>query len=247
MSKRNSVIGTAMIIAILTFLLSIPVFAQENENQPQKSENSLKGGAWALQFQLGSAFSRRSSQGFAVCGKYHLSESKAVRVGFDLGGSFSFGKNVNRGGDVPDDTLRSYNNNDYSLQDIDMTLEYLSYKSIRDDISVFWGTGPIFGFRHSKSSVIGGWYYGQEFRTFTNTNEYYSWGFGISTVLGAEWFPTKRISIVAEYGASFKYSYVLRKTVRTNKNLDEIDRIRYHNNYFSANLLSSRMGIAVYF
>ncbi len=247
MFKRNSITGTAIIVAILSLVLSIPVFAQETEKQPQKSENSIKDGAWALQFQLGSAFSRRSSVGYAISGKYHLSDSKAVRIGFDIDGSFSFGKNVNRGGDVPDDTLFSYDDSDYSLQDIEMTLEYLSYKPINDDISLFLGTGPIFGFRHNKSSVIGGWYYRQEFRTFTNTNEYYSWNFGISTVLGVEWFPTKRISIVADYGASFKYSYVLRKTVRTNKNPDEIDRIRYHNNYFSANLHSTRMGISVYF
>ena len=143
MFPKNGIFENAIIIAILSALLSLPAFAQDIETQSEKSENSLKDGAWALQFLLGSAFSRRSSQGIAFCGKYHLSDTKAVRVGFDLGGSFSFGKNVNRRGDAPDDTLHSYSDNDLSLQDIDMTWEYLSYKSIRENISLFWGIGHL--------------------------------------------------------------------------------------------------------
>src|SRR3972149_5445120 len=73
------------------FLVSSFAFARDFDSLPpveKKRPNSLKPGAWALQFQISDNFRSFSGlQGFGVSVKYHFSRTNALRFG--VGGGLS--------------------------------------------------------------------------------------------------------------------------------------------------------------
>lgn len=68
--------------------------------------------------------------------------------------------------------------------------DYLLYAQAANDLYIFAGGGPQFGFSQYS--------YDERFTK--------SWSSGVAAVLGAEWFASRNISLHAEYTASLYYS-----------------------------------------
>ncbi len=247
-SLYNSGCITVLIAVIYFATMVVPIAsAQEGESDVPAPKHSLKDGAWALQFQLGSAFSRRGYDGIVISAKYHLSKGSAIRLGIDINGDINFGGNTTHRGTPPDDTLYTSSRNTMNVEGIELISEYIKYTQIDPKLHFFLGTGPTFGFSYFKSKREVWFTYLPEPKRRTYTSNVYNWSLGISGVLGAEWFPTKRISFIAEYGVSFDYRYQIRKSEVIGDAPPESIRNRDHVNYFALDLLAAKIGIAVYF
>jgi len=238
-----NVLSAVFCFAIITAQIAT---AQEGESGAPPPKHSLKDGAWALQFQLGSAFSRRGYEGIVFSAKYHLTKRSAIRLGIDINGHIHFGGHTSHHGIPPDDTLYTSSRDNMNLEGINLKSEYLKYTQIDPKLHFFLGTGPTFGFSHRKSKRNDCRTYPPEPKRPRYISEEYNWSLGISALLGAEWFPSKRISFIAEYGVSFDYTYAIRKSEYTTDERVNFNRSRYHMNYFTLDLLAAKIGIAVY-
>ena len=238
-----------VLIAVFCFAtMVVPIAtAQEGESNTPAPKHSLKDGAWALQFQLGSAFSRRGYDGIVISAKYHLTKRSAIRLGIDINGDIHFGGHTSHRGTPPDDTLYSSSRDNINREGIKLISEYIKYTQIDPKLHFFLGIGPTFGFSHFKSKSESRYTYLQEPESRTYISKTYNWSLGISGVLGAEWFPTKRISVIAEYGVSFDYRYQIRRSEVIGDAPTKSSRNRNHMNYFALDLLAAKIGIAVYF
>lgn len=237
-----------VLIAVFCFaILSAPIAtAQQGESDASAPKHSLKDGAWALQFHLGSAFSSRGYDGIVISAKYHLTKRSAIRLGIDINGDIQFGSYTSHYGIPPDDTLYTSSRNNTNLEGITLKSEYIKYTQIDSRLHFFLGTGPTFGFSHRKSERNYRRTYSPEPKRPRYISEEYYWSLGISALLGVEWFPTKRISFMAEYGVSFDYAYSIRKSEYTTDEGVRFDQSRNHMNYFTLDLLRAKIGIAVY-
>lgn len=239
----NRVITAVFCLAIMIAPIAA---AQQGESETPTRKHSLKDGTWALQLQLGSALSRRGYERVVFSAKYHLTKRSAIRLGIDINGNIHFGGHTSHYGMPPDDTLYTSSRNNMNLEGINLKSEYLKYTQIDPQLHFFLGTGPIFGFSHRKSERNDRRTYPTEPKRPRYISEEYNWSLGISALLGVEWFPTKRISFMAEYGVSFDYAYAIRKSEYTTDEGVKFDRSRYHMNYFTLDLLAAKIGIAVY-
>lgn len=239
-------IAKCLVIAICCVCIVAPITsAQEGNSEAGSRAHSLKDGAWALQFQFGSAFSSRGYEDIVISGKYHLSDGTAIRIGIDLDGSVRFG-NSNRY--FPKgDSLRDTNEFDYDRFGFDLLSEYILYSQPISNIHIFYGAGPLVKFYRDfrKDSYLN--YINGEYRTSERETVLNNWSFGVSAVLGAEWFATKRISLIAEYGAEFEYSYITRETKTSDSDEGEYSEFKFHENAFDLDLKRVKMGIAIYF
>jgi hypothetical protein len=208
-------------------------------------ENSLKKGAWAIQFEIDDDFQPRSFKGSMLSIKKHYSRKSAWRLGVSMminvddlsrtNQSVSMGRTRKSADQIDSD--------DFSL---DLTFQYLYYPSPRKQMNVFFGIGPHIGYLFSRDDRID---YDIMYDTLIiygesrNLYEYKSdkFVFGAAASMGVEWFFMKSASLMAEYGANldFEFSSYDRKSETTD--LDENhDRFRL----FSTGV---KFGLSVYF
>ncbi len=194
------------------FLISSLTFAQNSDSLlpiEKKRPNSLKPGAWSLQFHVTSNFTLNAFQGVLISSKVHFSDRKALRFGVGMGASMFDGESIRR--EARGDTVNQATDGEEEgdAQNFDISFLYLSYPSPSSRINLFFGTGPFFRFTRNSSERKGtGSYYDTAYvsYTFVDGFEFEKWAVGLSGVLGAEWFATKSISLHAEYGFFFEYS-----------------------------------------
>jgi hypothetical protein len=240
------------------FLLSPLTFAQNTDSLPsieKKRPNSLKPGAWALQFQIIDNFRSFSGlQGFGVSVKYHFSRTNALRLG--VGGSLSNSDSDADGRSFQADTVRqkTIGGNEGDTKGVDFAAQYVIYVAPLADVTFFFGSGPLVHFSQSVYDQEDGFSYG----TTTGTRSYWTdddrWTIGLSALSGAEWFATKSISLHAEYDLSLEYQSTKRVSKGIESSYDSYYGARTysyesessgHSTRF--NLATVKFGLSVYF
>ncbi len=169
-----------------------------------QARNSLRSGSWSLQFEVAEDFTLKDFNGLLLSIKKHTSAGKAFRLGLGISGSIT---DLDLTNIYQQDTLFQQFSRDADLdaQSIDFLLQYLSYPSPEADVNLFLGGGPLVRYSHSGfKSVYGG---------SINESDQITWVAGAAFLLGAEWFATKSISFLAEYGLALEYQ--LRKSTNT--------------------------------
>lgn len=167
----------------------------QNQEAPA---NSLRKGAWALQFGVSQNFTLTSLEGSTISAKHHFSDQSALRYGLTLDGRFG----SDRGGTEEDADLQRKSNE----QSLALSTEYIRYPDLEqhplDALHLYWGVGPDVSFTRNRR------------QTFPDSvaATTYGWGVGIGGVVGAEWFVARRISLIAEYGSVLRYNYDATKT-----------------------------------
>lgn len=166
--------------------------------------NSLRPGSWSLQFEVAEDFTLKDFNGLLLSLKKHTSAGKAFRLGLGISGSVT---DLDLSNTYQQDTLFQQFSRDADLdaQSFDFLLQYLSYPSPDADVNLFLGGGPLVRYSHSGfKSFYGG---------SISESDQITWVAGAATLLGAEWFATKSISFLAEYGLALEYQ--LRKSTST--------------------------------
>ncbi len=191
------------------FLVSSLAFAQDSDSLrrvEKKRPNSLKPGAWALQFQISDNFRSFSGlQGFGVSVKYHFSRTNALRFG--VGGGLSTSDFDDNFRSFQADTVRQrgVRDSEGDGENVDFAAQYVFYTSPGADVNFFFGTGPLIRFAHNQSVNQDNVSYGSSFGVRNYTRDETRWNVGASGIFGAEWFAIKSISFHAEYGVSLEY------------------------------------------
>jgi hypothetical protein len=74
-----------LISAVLVFLFTFSTITSSQTKEPEKFNNYLKGGRWAVQFELGTFINPDYFQGIELSIKPQLGSSSALKlgVGFD--------------------------------------------------------------------------------------------------------------------------------------------------------------------
>ena len=230
----------SVLFIMILFLLNTSLLAQENQR-----ENSLEAGAWALQFQISRDFTLSQFEGSVISAKRHFSDKKSLRFGLSLNAVISDTEQSFRRSDS--DTLRllDKDNIDNDSQNIALNVQYLFYPSPGKDVNLFWGVGPIFGFNRTNfNDIRESVFPNPRDATLKRTSK--QWSLGVLTGLGAEWFATKSISFLAEYGLSL--NYIWSKNIRTDKQADIIiSESENTTESFSISAKSVKFGLSVYF
>jgi len=189
--------------------LLITGFASTQAQEQAPETNSLKPGAWSLDFGIGSLFTLTSFQGTTLSAKYQTSTTNAWRAGITINGNTQSGASLQQ--PIPGDTISSTNstNTSYASETVLLKVQYLWYTNSESIIHLYTGVGPVFGYGHSLNNQQSIFHSGSPTTNtwtnqFTNTSNN-SWSAGASAVLGVEYFPVKVFSLHAEYNNNLTY------------------------------------------
>lgn len=232
-----------MAVPLLCTLLAASVLAQEGEEARNNRNNSLTKGAWAFQFEIvGDLFNLdlRNLFGSTLALKRHTSDGSALRIGLGLGFNLS---DQDRTSERDGDTVIQ-SDYDRNSQSVNIVIQKIIYPAPTADVNFFYGLGPKASFSHEKTTEE------RQSPTRKSTRETFSWSVGVSGVLGVEWFPTRSISLLAEYGSDLQYKW----QKRTNKQLGTFSydtTVLYvheeKSKSFSLGTSSVKIGLSVYF
>ena len=195
---------------LLVALLTLGVFSTQAQEQTVET-NSLKPGAWAIQFAIGQNFTLSSFQGATISMKYHISTTNAMRVGISVFGNT--GSSTSLTTPAQADTLGSSNsmNNSSNSQTIELRAQYIWYLNPEGITHFFTGLGPIVSFRHGRDEreAINTYNSGSSntWSKQTQTQISNSWSIGASALAGVEYFPTRLFSLHAEYDLYLTYQH----------------------------------------
>jgi hypothetical protein len=187
------------------FVGSFVIFLSSLAQNQSSDINSLKEGAWALQFGISSNFTLTSFQGTTFSIKYQLSDKTALRGGISLSSSTNDGNGMVSG--LNADTSIGFlpSNNSSNSQSISFILQYLWYMNPSGPVHVFVGLGPSFSYSHSKNNSTSPNNQGSYLSDYAQSSSLTQWGVGATGSVGVEWFPSQWFSLRAEYSESLKY------------------------------------------
>ncbi len=246
---RESVTTTVwrlMSAPLLCTLLSASVFAQQDQETRHNRNNSLAKGARAFQFEIvGDLFNLdlRNLFGTTLALKKQTSDGSAMRIGLGVGFNLS---DQDRTSEVREDSItQSQTDYDRNGQSVNIVIQKIFYPAPTADVNFFYGLGPLASFGHDKSAQ-------EDLRPWTRTTstETYSWSVGVAGVLGVEWFPTRSISLLAEYGSDMRYKWEERKveSSRTYPDGTTIGQVSEDKSKgLSLSTTSVKVGLSVYF
>ena len=212
---------TAMLAAILVCAaLASPAAAER--------ENSLRDGAWALQFSInGGDFFSLSSFAGGVSVKHHFTPKSAIRAGvsFDAAGWTDSGSGAESESDD---------------RGISLSTIYQRYVNPSADANLYWGVGPYVRYDDLVQE-------GQPSDSLTIVYENESWATGLFVVLGVEWFAAKVISLHAEYEAAAGYRWTGQSSEYKRLGESPVRDVRESDGWNIRAGSAVRFGLSVYF
>lgn len=219
-------------IIIVLFSVAVSVNAQDS--------TSLAG-KYALQFQVSQNFTLSNFLGSVISGKYHFTNESSIRVGLGFSTNMDNRSSKDQYNLSPSIDDRVYETKSQSLN---LVVQYMVAPVLTDNIRFYCGIGPKWEVGYSKISS------GQS--DFTNGIHYYNrinrtsndYSIGLLCSAGVEWFFTKKMSLCAEYGLSYAYSYSKINDDRFTSYYNTSD-LKVYNYTFSAD--NVRFGLSVYF
>jgi hypothetical protein len=216
-----------MLFSTLSFLTA-PVFAADNTDS--EIQNSLAPGSWSLQFRITDNFQLSSFQGATISAKRHFSEGRALRFGISLSGSVTDKEYRTTDQSSDSTTSEVVIGADENQQYLRFDAQYLIYPSPMKKLNLFFGAGPLFELSRSEVSI------------FDQERVNKIWSIGLTTLLGVEWFATKRISILSEYASTLSYDFQSSESTHSDgksKNVDEVQTLSF-------SYTSVKFGLSVY-
>lgn len=227
------------LLAFLTTALTCVLLATTSHAQ----KNSLEEGIWALQFEVNGDFDLRSFQGTTFSLKKHTSNRAAWRVGVSLDVDLEDRDDT----DKRNDTTHTLTEWDDDSQSISLTVQKVLYPNPTGTVSFYYGFGPIASFFHfkDKRKINDRLMNRSDERTWSRTG----WAVGVTGLLGVEWFPSTKISLLAEYGTVIDYSHskVEREQVWRVPGSETVTELESKTKGFSLAASHVRFGLSVYF
>ncbi|HDS00975.1 MAG TPA: hypothetical protein ENO22_10270 [candidate division Zixibacteria bacterium] len=198
-----------------------------NQGQAEHRENYLVRGSWSMQFGIVQDFTLKAFNGGLISVKRHLSPSTALRMGLtfngDVGDQSSENLDEYQQFGVQNLVIRTTDGNTSGIS-LSLSTQLMVYSSIEKSINLYFGIGPNFNYSLDKEEFDVEYIYedlperdGYQDRLLR------SWSIGFLGSWGVEWFATRKISFIAEYGARAEYNSVYRERSSL-EFVDEISR-----------------------
>jgi len=213
-------------LVIPSLALSAPA---DSTSTPPTRSNSLRAGAWALQFDINGQLLSIESFAGGLSLKRHFSPKSALRIGVgvsasstDLNTETSFAREVNE-------------NSSGTFFEV----MYQRYANPGAEVNAYWGIGPRVSYaRSTRESDTG---------SVTSREELTHWAVGAIAALGAEWFATRQFSFHGEFTA--RGNYLSEEITSENKpDGQPATTFSSENKGWEATISSSiRLGMSVYF
>lgn len=208
------------------------------DDEDEIEQQAPSEGDWALMFQVRSPIlnvNLSSFQGGVLSGKYHYSETSALRFGLRLSGRVIEEETateaeqefVSPGGTSEEGLIEkdASDNNDFL---IGVESQYIVYPSLDDDLGMYLGAGPSISLRLSstertyrrRDTTAGG--AAELIFIQRGQSEGTTLSFGGRGVVGGEWFFHRHMSLSAEYGIILQYEITneTATTDRTNRTIE---------------------------
>ncbi len=197
------------IIIVVMLAASFGAVRVSAQTEEANADNSLKEGAWALQFQISGNFTLSPFEGLALSGKRHLSATDAIRLGITIGLNNSESDRIDK--TIENDTVSLFSEGTTAQsvngQSIDIHAHYLFYTNPQEEVNLFLGSGLSVQYSrgYQEASGIEPRPPGLSSRAYHQSVENKKIGFGIVGLTGVEWFATKRLSLHAEHSIAISY------------------------------------------
>jgi hypothetical protein len=176
-----------VLIALVCLALPCLSYAAPADSTSTGRANSLRAGAWALQFDInGQLFDVNAFAG-GVSLKRQFSPRSALRFGVGTSGSST----TQDRSDSP--VQQDFDRVGFYLESI-----FQRYANPGAAALFYWGVGPEVGWDHSKAEASSD--------SVRSTSEDDRWVAGGRALIGVEWFASKEISLHGEYTGSIEYS-----------------------------------------
>lgn len=222
-----------MILGVL-----VPYSNTQTKN-PAEKVNSLQGGRWAVQFQVGSNFTLSSFEGAAVYLKSQFSRRLALRMGAGVNGTNEEQKLKYQelGGTSESDIPTKSNSINVTI-----TTKLLYYFNPKSKLNVYLGLGPVGNYSYT---------YDESFNSGISVVNYFEskyWSGGLNGILGCEFFPLQFLSFTAEYSVTGTYGKGTNNNTKRDYYTKEI-REYYDIEYTELKLTGNtvRFGLSLYF
>ena len=232
-SKQMSL--TCIFAALLIFVMSANISAQ---SRFKSTKTPIQKGVWAMQFEINQDFDLSSFQGAMISVKKHTSRSKAWRLGLDINTSLSENDSQN----IYNDSTVGWSDGESDRYSFDINLQRIFYASPRAKVSLFYGFGPSAGYTYSKNKSTSKTPTSNRL-SITKTKTF---DVGLVGVLGVEWFFSKNMSLLGEYGADIIYLWSKNERTQTNPNGD-ITYSKGTSKRFDFDNILVKFGLSVYF
>ncbi|GBD91867.1 hypothetical protein BMS3Abin04_02599 [bacterium BMS3Abin04] len=238
------------IIVIIVILLStVNIYSQSNSDTTK--QKPFKFYTNSFQFRILQFFSLADFQGGLISYKYHFNNHYAFR----------FGLGIRLDNDNQDeeknnliDSITTSANYDLGSYHYSLQSQLLFYVNPQNDIKLYIGLGPYLSFSKTsrKLNNIDIISKKTDYK-FSNTDvtETKDYLLGVSSVYGVEWFFTKNMSLIAEYG--FVLAYSNSKAEYRHSIYEKNSKINHTNSYkrsssgFKFNSSRVNFGLSVYF
>ncbi len=228
------VLKISIMIVLLILIGNTFAVAQSQEPKPKLSPNKN----WALELKFNN-FS--SLENFLFAGKRHFSENSALRVSVEID-AYAYNTDSDMNISDPYDEIDYKTEQVSSFYDITVSIQSISYSSLKKDLRLYLGAGPQFSYnkyiRDIERADIQGYYQEDE-------NTY--WGVGLSSLFGIEWFVAKNVAFLAEYGANFEFGRAVSKQTRIDNDGESDRKEISEEDRFSFDGSEAKFGLAFYF
>ncbi len=234
------------IILVVILFSAINIYSQsKTDTTKQKPYKFYKN---SFQFRIQQFLTLSDFQGGLVSYKYHFNNHNAFRFGLRIQ------VDNNNTDEKKNDFIGSNNysnNSDLTNVEYRLSSQFLYYLNPLNDIKFYLGLGPTVSFSKNSNN--------SERNDINNDNTNKSTGFskfkiyslGISAAYGVEWFFSKKLSLIAEYGFAMFYY----KSESNSKNIiyDKNGKTLSNNSYsssssgFKFNSSGINFGLSVYF
>ena len=204
-------------------------------------ENSLKKGAWALQFQVVQNFQLASFQGSTISIKKHTSDGSALRAGV----SMDFSLQDTDGTNTVNDTIVQSEDSDDNMTSFGFVVQMIKYPNPLAATNLYYGIGPTFAYSHFKDYQVIEDPIDGDIRSDDRRRT--RWYAGVSGVVGIEWFPRSDISFLAEYGVSLYYEHTKLTTESWRSPQERTTKTEDNTDGFVLAGSSVKFGLSVYF
>jgi outer membrane protein W len=192
-------INRKRVLFLIMISMSLYIYTQAQDSSSER--NSLKEGAWALQFGIAGNLTLTSFQGTTMAVKYQLSDRTAIR------GGITISANTNNGNSSADEDT----SNSADAINVSFVLQYLWYVNPSGPIHFYVGVGPSVAYSYSHNSlnysspdVQNGQLYWDQYSNASNSHQWMAGGIGVA---GVEWFASQWLSLRAEYSEGIQYQW----------------------------------------
>jgi hypothetical protein len=228
-------------VILLAAAAASPVLPGEKPSLPADSTsvNSLVPGAWGLMFQIDNGFYINSYLGSILSAKKQLTGASSIRFGLHLTGAVQTKRNESTG-ESDDDVLRETQEDRLRSYDIGLSAQFVRNYNTHRTLSPFWAVGPYVGARLVREDTERSTNWGDSEKRFYRRRDN-SLVLGVNANVGIEWFVSKEISFLAEYGLVMTYQ----KTDTRNESPSVTND--GHAKQLNMQQQSKRIGLCLYF